>query len=506
MGGLERRLGLKRYYNKVETLGIIVTGNELDHYHYNFKPRIQKIKNILNMWQGRNLSLKGRITIINSLIIPKILYPASMIYTSKETIKELKTVITNFIWKNKTAKIAYNTLIQPIEEGGLRLIDVGAKTVALQLSWIPRLIKNDNLNWAKIIRNIMGIKKTDDFFYENRSPIKTYSLFYNDIHREWVNIINPKSPDKKMIKNERLWNNQFIRINNEYINWANWKSAGIFLIQDLIHENGDFLRLEEINKKFNLNLNILNLTSIIKAIPQSWKDILKGDNRYVEWEISTAVCKLKELNFKSLEIYKLLVKMNIKPLKCIKKWEEDFPKFTEVTVDLWPNIFKNAFICCRETKLQSLQYNLIHRNICCQDKLYEWTITQTAKCKYCERRDTIIHFFLQCEKVNNLWFNIIKWWNNLNLIKIDHYSDDLSECLLFGFPIRDLIFDTLNMICLQVKWFIYTNKIEDNNINISMVSFLPKLKWKLTIEKQILIKEEDNDKSLEVIEIIEQAL
>jgi hypothetical protein len=265
------------------------------------------------------------------------------------------------------------------------------------------------------------------------------------------------------------------------------------------------MRLEEINKKFISNLNILNLTSLIKAIPESWKVILKGDNRCVEWEISTAIRILKELNFKSLEIYKLLVKMNIKSLKCIKKWEEDFPKFIEVTVDFWPNIFKNAFICCRETKLQSLQYNIIHRNICCQDKLYEWKITQSAKCKYCERRDTIIHFFLQCEKANNLWYNIIKWWNHLDLIKIDHYSDDLSECLLFGFPIRDLIFDLLNMICLQVKWFIYINKIEDKNKNISMVSFLPKLKWKLIIEKQILIKE-NNNKSLEVIEIIEPAL
>ena len=45
-------------------------GSAIDNYKLNFKPRIEKIKKILNMWQQRDLFSIGNVSIVNVLIMP----------------------------------------------------------------------------------------------------------------------------------------------------------------------------------------------------------------------------------------------------------------------------------------------------------------------------------------------------------------------------------------------------------------------------------------------------
>ena len=45
--------------NKIETQGVTITGNNIENYNYNFKPRIHKLKNLLHSWKGKDFSLQG---------------------------------------------------------------------------------------------------------------------------------------------------------------------------------------------------------------------------------------------------------------------------------------------------------------------------------------------------------------------------------------------------------------------------------------------------------------
>ena len=67
--GKETRFSLDWANNKTETLG--VTGNTTDNYNSNFKLHILEFKNLLQSWKGRELSIKGKIIIINTLVIPQ---------------------------------------------------------------------------------------------------------------------------------------------------------------------------------------------------------------------------------------------------------------------------------------------------------------------------------------------------------------------------------------------------------------------------------------------------
>jgi hypothetical protein len=215
--------------------------------------------------------------------------------------------------------------------------------------------------------------------------------------------------------------------------------------------------------------------------------------------------KIRSLNFNNKDIYSKKIMGLYRIPKHVERWEEDFPGLKEMDSEFWANIYKNSFQYCRETKLQSLQYRLINRIINCQQKLMQWKIINNSICKFCNLEDTLIHFFLQCSNTKNLWYMILNWWNSLDIIKIELFSHDLSECLLFGFPIKDPIFNLLNLICLNVKWYIYQQKALGKNERINLTSFLPRLKNKLNIEERIFEKYK-KDKELDIIKIITEHL
>jgi hypothetical protein len=59
----------------------------------NYKEKLNKIKAKLRDWKRQNLSIKGKVTIINTLCIPILIYTANVIWTPPEVIKEAKEII-----------------------------------------------------------------------------------------------------------------------------------------------------------------------------------------------------------------------------------------------------------------------------------------------------------------------------------------------------------------------------------------------------------------------------
>ncbi len=71
------------------------------------------MKNLLNSWKCRNLSLKAKITIVNTLALSSLLCLANVIHVpSSMVFKVVKHIVVDFIWEGKTSKIAYDVLIQ----------------------------------------------------------------------------------------------------------------------------------------------------------------------------------------------------------------------------------------------------------------------------------------------------------------------------------------------------------------------------------------------------------
>lgn len=56
------------------------------------------------------LSLYGKVTVIKSLVLPKLVYISSLLPTPQTIIKEVNQVIFNFLWKGKDKVTRLSTI------------------------------------------------------------------------------------------------------------------------------------------------------------------------------------------------------------------------------------------------------------------------------------------------------------------------------------------------------------------------------------------------------------
>ena len=76
----------------------------------NFRQTLKDMKKSINTWKWRGLSLLGKIQIVKTFAVRKIMYRASVIPLSKELIKEANSIIYGFIWNDKD-KVKRHALI-----------------------------------------------------------------------------------------------------------------------------------------------------------------------------------------------------------------------------------------------------------------------------------------------------------------------------------------------------------------------------------------------------------
>ena len=92
---------LFRYLDPIKVLGINIGKNPQMIISDTFNERIKKLKTLLNMWRARNISIKEKITLLRTKAMPLMLYPATILYTPDEVIKEDEEIFFNFIWPKK---------------------------------------------------------------------------------------------------------------------------------------------------------------------------------------------------------------------------------------------------------------------------------------------------------------------------------------------------------------------------------------------------------------------
>ena len=105
----DQPLGVK-WQTCVKFLGIHITYDIKLSVEKNFKQRLKKIKNVINLWKVRGLSIHGKVTIIKAFLLLKMIYPSSVLTTPPEIIKEFNTLVFHFLWNGKdkvTRRSAY---------------------------------------------------------------------------------------------------------------------------------------------------------------------------------------------------------------------------------------------------------------------------------------------------------------------------------------------------------------------------------------------------------------
>jgi len=104
-----------------QILGTYVTYDVQMLVEKNFKHRLKKIKNTINLWKSRELSIYGKVNIINTLLFPQMIYRSSVLCSPYEVIKKFNSLIFRFLWNGNDKVIRLSTYA-PYDQGGLKMI------------------------------------------------------------------------------------------------------------------------------------------------------------------------------------------------------------------------------------------------------------------------------------------------------------------------------------------------------------------------------------------------
>ena len=82
------------------------------------------------------------------------LYTFSVLPTPEAFIKQLNTIIYNFLWKGPD-KMARLAVIDNIEYGGLKLADMETSIKSLRLAWLGRIFAEGSSPWKSFINYLL---------------------------------------------------------------------------------------------------------------------------------------------------------------------------------------------------------------------------------------------------------------------------------------------------------------------------------------------------------------
>ena len=105
LGRKEKPFGFKWPDDPVLALGIYFTYDSERARMLNLEEKIDKLEKTLSCWKRRNLTLMGKINIVKTLGLSKLINSASVLTMSRRTVERINRIIFNFIWDGKPAKI-----------------------------------------------------------------------------------------------------------------------------------------------------------------------------------------------------------------------------------------------------------------------------------------------------------------------------------------------------------------------------------------------------------------
>ena len=135
--------------NKFTSLGINYDVMSLNNItESNIEPRLIEIEKLTRIWQNRNLTLIGKITLIKSLLISKFIHILLSLPSPKENLFiKIDQIFERFLWNGKPPKFRKQIIEKQIADGGLKYPNIRNVDATMKISWFKRLYTTSE-GWA----------------------------------------------------------------------------------------------------------------------------------------------------------------------------------------------------------------------------------------------------------------------------------------------------------------------------------------------------------------------
>ena len=392
--------------NSFKYLGVNVTSKLKNLYLINYVPLLKKVKEELEHWKMLPISFLGRINVIKINILPRFCYLFQSLpcYLDKTFFKSINKILTSFIWKNSSPRIAFKTLTKSREMGGLALPDLQIYYWAAQakglISWVQR---RNNAQWRDIEEELCTpISMSSLPFINNINALhqitKTY-VVYNTL-RAWHDINKFCGNFGKISSLSPLSLNPDLPPSIGSSLFVKWRDNGIHQFQHLFAEDTlksftDLMSEYEIPKQDLYKY--LQIRHVISTLKKEKRLSLELTN------LEKILVKSTSLKGKISVIYNTLLNhhsSSLTPLKNI--WQKDMGcVFDE---DQWDIICQNVFSSLSCNKIIEQNYKFMHRIYLTPLRISKMFPNSSPRCHRCKTCiGSIMHVFWECKELKQFW-------------------------------------------------------------------------------------------------------
>lgn len=447
--------------NDVTILGVTITKSDKIE-EKNLDPVVGKMQNLCDVWNQRDLSLVGKATVINVLLMSLLVYKLTVLpILSKSYVSKINGIWSRFLWNERKPKINWNIITAPKKNGGLGLSDLNKRDISLKTQWVQRVFKDSCVkNFAMYFLNtpVMNTIWQCALSVKDVKYVTQCKNFWYDVLCAWCQF-NFKSPTgRNEIMEQIIWFNSHIRIENKPFCKTNMFKAGIVKITHLLDETFKFYSVDTFRAKFP-NINYIDYIATIRAIPMQWKQVLV-DNLYANHDPEFPGIAVLEQNTSIVSIVYTALHKNVYLLAMkVDKWEQLFG------YPIWPTDFNRivnrTWNLTVNAKLRSFQYRLLLHAIPTNEKLKKWKILQSDLCTFCNRHvETVSPLFFNCTIVKPIWCRVFEWLKNLDP-ELEMVEDKIMFNNLHANPKS-----VINTITLITKFYLYKTRCAHCEPNI----------------------------------------
>ena len=355
-----------------EILGIYYDVNRMNEItDLNINRKLGEIKKLTRVWQSRNLTPYGKVTIIKSLLLSKITHMLlSLPSPNFFSIKELNNTFSNFIWCGKPPKWRKEILEGEICHGGLKLHNIVLFDKTLKLGWLKRFLKS-NSKWTRIPQEF---DLEQCFIY---GPDFIERIMEMTTNRFWLDVLknlkflweSGSLQHKDSILNTPLWFNPDFRFQLR----RDWLNKGITMVSDLLSNNNVVMSNEDLVETYSIKINFIDYHNIKATI----NDYLSWKEKPIQLESfpkNSALNKLRNIDTKGCsKLYKLLKGTNTHIIDNISDIWENKCEIHLATFEICTS-FNLHHACYSDTYLKYIQFRTIHKRFYTNDKLFKMGI------------------------------------------------------------------------------------------------------------------------------------
>ncbi len=180
----------------IKALGVNQGINKQEREYW--QKKIVKMKQKLNHWKMRNLTLMGKTYLLKSVGLSTLLYAVDLQSVPEYVKNEINGIIWNFIWNDKNDKVKRDICMRTIAEGGIAAPNLDGIIDVCRLKMLSKILEEGNENWKMLPRFFLGMG-TGRCVLQCKVDNRKMPMFYKECTEAWYKVRCEKKPKLKTV-------------------------------------------------------------------------------------------------------------------------------------------------------------------------------------------------------------------------------------------------------------------------------------------------------------------